>query len=143
MQDAGCWGWVGKEFTVNGSGSDTATIVADASISGTIWSASNAASKVKSDFRIYNITDDFTQETSIVDETVSNNIIGEQDVVGDYSKAMTVNLQAGKRYRVVTSLRTAGSVGLAGGCTSDFGPNLDINNLDREELHLRNFSIIF
>lgn len=115
----GAWAWVGKSFYVSGSGSQTANIIQ----AGHIWGLTTAAAGGSSNAEITFVVKDLTTgaEYSTIIYSKSEGGVGWTEVNKDYTKGITVNLQAGHTYVAYLLVETSGAIYGVGEAGSDFG----------------------
>ena len=113
------WAWVGKDFVVQGSGTDYAVI----RMSGHIYGAVTAGGGVSEAWIELLVKDKTTGDewsTFIFHEYLSG--YGSVPVDEDYSKSITVNLTGGHEYLVYLRVKCNAYITLWGEAGADFGP---------------------
>lgn len=114
-----CWAWVGKDFVVQGSGTDYASIKMTGHIYGAM-SASGGVAEAWIDLIVKDKTTGEEWSTSIYHKKVSGWASIPLDE--DYSKGVTVNLKSGHEYLVSLKVKCTAKIWFVGEAGADFGP---------------------
>jgi hypothetical protein len=118
---AGAWAWIGKKFTVSGSGSRAANIRMTGHLYG-LTSAFETGGSASSEVYL-NVKDQTTgtlYSTLVYSDSRSN--LGYDVVDQNFNNGVGINLQAGHSYVAYLSVAGSASVTGAGEAGSDFGP---------------------
>jgi len=104
----GAWAWVGKSFYVSGSGSQTANIIQRGHIWGLTSAAAGGSSHAEITFVVKDLTTGAEYSTTIYSKSEGG--VGWTEVNRDYTKGITVNLQAGHTYIAYLLVETSGAI---------------------------------
>ncbi len=115
----GAWAWIGKSFYVSGSGSQTANIIQRGHIWGLTSAAAGGSSHAEIKFVVKDLTTGAEYSTTIYSKSEGG--VGWTEVNRDYTKGITVNLQAGHTYIAYLLVETSGAIYGIGEAGSDFG----------------------
>lgn len=126
---ATAWAWVGKDFTVQGSGSQAATVRMVGHYYGTIMTAVAALAKVTIELIVKDMTTGGVWKTTIFTFTIG--VIYCETWDEDFNDNLTVQFTAGCTYQVRLRVYCMATVGGIGGATSDFGPEDGDNGRDK------------
>lgn len=121
LGSAAAWGKMGDEFYVTGTGSQPATILADAAYDGQMFALGAATCECKITFRVINVTDNATAAKQTMKST--------SGTIGDLSffnkshdrHSVFINLEAGKTYRPEIKVYVGSAAAHYSGATVDFG----------------------
>lgn len=116
----GAWAWVGKSFSVSGSGSRSANIRMDGHIYGLTSAAAGGASSTNVCLVVKDTTTGSSYSTTIYSQSCGG--VGWYEYDQDFNKGISVTLQAGHSYKVYLQVDGSASVYAAGEAGSDFGP---------------------
>lgn len=116
---AGAWSWVGKTFSVYGSGSQTANIRTP----GYIWGLTTAFAGGSSNSVINLVVKDITTGTAYTTNVYSQSAGGAGwfEVNQPFNNGVTVNLQAGHNYIAYLETQSSAATYGVGEAGSDFG----------------------
>lgn len=118
---AGAWAWIGKQFTVSGSGSRAANIRMTGYLYG-LTSAFETGGSATSEvyLRVKDTTTGTTYNSLVY--SVSRSTLGYVIVDRSFNNGIGINLQAGHSYIAYLSVSGSAAVTGAGEAGSDFGP---------------------
>lgn len=116
----GAWAWVGKSFSVSGSGSRAANI----RMAGHVYGLTSAGAGGASNTNVCLVVKDTTTGTSYSTTIYSQSCggVGWYEYDQNFNKGISVTLQAGHSYQVYMQVDGSASVYAIGEAGSDFGP---------------------
>lgn len=110
---------VGKQFTVSGTGSQSANIRMSGHISGYLFVILAGSTSVKIDLVVLDETTSTKYTTNILNE--SRGLAGWDDWYQSFNQGVNVNLQAGHDYTSYLELKVSSGVWTTGAAYSDWG----------------------
>ena len=116
----GAWAWVGKSFTVLGSGSQSANIRMSGHIYGLTSAAAGGSSSSNVDLVLKDLTTGTSYSISIYSKSCGG--LGWETVDQNYNKGLSITLQSGHDYIAYLKISGSSSTYGAGEAGSDFGP---------------------
>jgi hypothetical protein len=114
------WAWVGKSFSVSGSGSRSANIRMAGHIYGLTSAAAGGASSTNIDLIVKDTTTGTSYSTTIYSKSCGG--VGWYECNQNFNKGVSVTLQAGHSYKVYMRIDGSTSAYAVAEAGSDFGP---------------------